>query len=166
METHGGRKQEPHLSQGLLHAGKDDIRSSSILFQGFPGVSDGKESACSVGDPDLIPGLWRSPGGGHGNPLQYSCWENRMNRGTWQAAVCGVARVGHDWVTKHSTAQHHGIFRAISGCNFHGIGQCPELLVTMGHVTVSVPEGTVATSLLDGFVGNLGCNFCLHKLQA
>ena len=76
METNGGRKQEPHLSQGLLHAGKDDIRSSSILFQGFPGVSDGKESACSVGDPDLIPGLGRSPGEGHHNPLQYSCQGN------------------------------------------------------------------------------------------
>ena len=97
METNGGRKQEPHLSQGLLHAGKDDIRSSSILFQGFPGVSDGKESACSVGDPDLIPGLRRSPGGGHDNSLQYSCLENSpMDRGAWRATVHGVARVGHD----------------------------------------------------------------------
>ena len=44
--------------------------------KGFPGVSDGKESACNAGDPCLIPGLRRSPGGGHGNPLQYSCLEN------------------------------------------------------------------------------------------
>ena len=91
METNGGRKQEPHLSQGLLHAGKDDIRSSSILFQGFPGVSDGKESACSVGDPDLIPGLGRSPGGGHGNPLQYSGL-NSVDRGAWWATVHGVTK--------------------------------------------------------------------------
>ena len=40
---------------------------------GFPGSSDGKDSACSVGDLGSIPGLGRSPGGGHGNPLQYSC---------------------------------------------------------------------------------------------
>ena len=46
------------------------------VFLGFPGVSDGKESACSGGDLGLIPGLRGSPGGGHGNPLQYSCLEN------------------------------------------------------------------------------------------
>ena len=45
------------------------------VFLGFPGGSDGKESACNVGDLSLIPGLGRSPGGGHGNPLQYSCLE-------------------------------------------------------------------------------------------
>ena len=42
----------------------------------FPGDSDGKESSCNAGDLGLIPGLGRSPGGGHGNPLQYSCLEN------------------------------------------------------------------------------------------
>ena len=41
----------------------------------FPGGSDGKVSACNAGDLGLIPGLRRSPGGGHGNPLQYSCLE-------------------------------------------------------------------------------------------
>ena len=46
------------------------------VFLGFPGGSDGKESTCNVGDLCLIPGLGRSPGGGHGNPLQYSCLEN------------------------------------------------------------------------------------------
>ena len=50
---------------------------------GFPGGSAGKESACSTGDPALIPGSGRSPGGGHGNPLQYSCLENPMDRGAW-----------------------------------------------------------------------------------
>ena len=48
---------------------------------GFPGSSDGKESTCNVGDLDSIPGLGTSPGGGHGNPLQYSCLENPMDRG-------------------------------------------------------------------------------------
>ena len=46
------------------------------LLKGFPRGSGGKESACGVGDLDLIPGLGRSSGGGHGNPLQYSCLEN------------------------------------------------------------------------------------------
>ena len=46
------------------------------VFLGFPGGSDGKEFPCNVGDLGLIPGLRRSPGGGHGNPLQYSGLEN------------------------------------------------------------------------------------------
>ena len=44
----------------------------------------------------LIPGLGRSSGEGNGTPLQYSCLENPMNRGAWQATVHGVARAGHD----------------------------------------------------------------------
>ena len=46
------------------------------MFLGFAGGSDDKESACNAGDLGLIPGLGRFPGGGHGNPLQYSCLEN------------------------------------------------------------------------------------------
>ena len=60
--------------------------------QGFPGGSDGKESACNAGDLGSIPGLGRSPGGGHGNPLQYSFLENPMDRGAWQATAHGVAK--------------------------------------------------------------------------
>jgi len=58
----------------------------------FPGGSDGKDSACNAGDPSLIPGLGRFPGEGNGNPLQYSCLENPMDRGTWWATVHGVAK--------------------------------------------------------------------------
>ena len=47
-----------------------------IIIMGFPGGSDGKESTCDAGDLDSIPVLGRSPGGEHGNPLQYSCIEN------------------------------------------------------------------------------------------
>ena len=54
--------------------------------------SDSKESACNAGDLGLIPGSGRCPGGGNGNPLQYSCLGNLMDRGTWWAAVHGVAR--------------------------------------------------------------------------
>ena len=55
-----------------------------------------QETTCSAGDPGLIPGSGRSLGEGNGNPLQYSCLENPMTRGTWQATVHGVTRVGHD----------------------------------------------------------------------
>ena len=59
---------------------------------GFPSGSDGKECACSVGDPGSIPYSRRSPGEEKGYPLQYSCLENPMDRGTWQAIVHRVAK--------------------------------------------------------------------------
>ena len=65
---------------------------------GFPHSSVGKKSACSVGDLGSIPGSGSCPGEGNGNPLQYSCLENPMDRGAWQATVHGIARVGHDLV--------------------------------------------------------------------
>ena len=58
---------------------------------GFPDGSGGKESACNAEDAGSIPGSGRPPGGGHGNPLQYSCLENTMDRGAWWATVHGVA---------------------------------------------------------------------------
>ena len=63
-----------------------------MLLLGFPGGSDGKETACSEGELGSIPGLGSSPGGEHGNPLQYSCLENPMNRGSWLAQAYGVAK--------------------------------------------------------------------------
>ena len=65
---------------------------SKLKKRGFPGGSDHKESACKAGDMGLIPGLGRPPGEGNGNPLQYSCLENSMDRGAWQAIVHGVAK--------------------------------------------------------------------------
>ena len=68
----------------------------TLGFQGFPDGSMGKESTChagDIGDVASIPGLGRSPGEGTGNPLQYSCLGNPMNRGSWWATVHGVRRV-------------------------------------------------------------------------
>ena len=59
---------------------------------GFPGGSDGKESACNVGDPGLIPGSGRCPGEGNGSSLQYSCLRNPMDREAWQASVHEAAK--------------------------------------------------------------------------
>ena len=66
----------------------------------LPHSSVGKESACNAGDLSSIPGLGRSPGEGNGNPLQYSCLENPMDRGAWWATFHGVSRVRHDLATK------------------------------------------------------------------
>ena len=63
-----------------------------IHWRGFSVGSDGKESACNAEDPDLIPGSGRSPGGGNGNPLQYPCLENSMDRAAWQATVHVVTK--------------------------------------------------------------------------
>ena len=59
---------------------------------GFPGGSDGKESACNAGDLGSILESGKSPGGGHINPLQYSCLENSIDRGAWQATVERIAK--------------------------------------------------------------------------
>ena len=66
--------------------------SNIVTNTGSPGGSDGKESACNVGDLGLIPGLARSPGGGHGNPLQYSCWRISRDIGTRWATDHGVSK--------------------------------------------------------------------------
>ena len=67
-------------------------RLPCVIFVYFPGGSDGKESACNAGDPGSIPGLGRSHGEGNGNPPQYSCLENSMDRGVWRVKVHGFAK--------------------------------------------------------------------------
>ena len=62
------------------------------LDMGFCYSSVSKESACNAGDLGLIPGLGRSPREGNGNPLQYSCLENPMDKGAWQVIVLGVRK--------------------------------------------------------------------------
>ena len=61
-------------------------------MEGFPGSSDGKEAACNAGDLGPILGLGRCTGEGNGNPLQYSCLENPMDRAAWLAIVHRVAK--------------------------------------------------------------------------
>ena len=72
----------------------------NLQIMGFPHRSVGKESACNAGDLGLTSGLGRSPGGGNGNPLQYSCLEDPMDRGAWRATVHRIAGVGHNLATK------------------------------------------------------------------
>ena len=84
-ETHRGPRRSctrEDVLRGISRAGG---------FVGFPGGSDGKKSACRAGDLGSTSGSGRSPGGGHGNPLQYPCLEHPMRRGAWRATVHGVA---------------------------------------------------------------------------
>ena len=59
---------------------------------GFPGGSDGEESACNEGSLGSIPGLGTPPGGGNGNPLQFLTWRIPMHRGAWWATVLGITK--------------------------------------------------------------------------
>ena len=59
------------------------IKKELKHYRGFPGGSEVKASACNAGDPGSIPESERSPGEGNGNPLEYSCLENPMERGAW-----------------------------------------------------------------------------------
>ena len=75
---------------------QDEYGSGYIPNLNFTGCSDSKKSTCIVEDPGFIPGSRRSPGKGNGNPLQYSCLENPMDRGAWWATVHEWQRVGYD----------------------------------------------------------------------
>ena len=83
-----GSKEEFVLSSVTL--GENNSQTSTS--RGFPDGSDGRESACNAGDLDLIPGLGISSGEENGNPLQYSCLENSVDRGAWRATISGVTK--------------------------------------------------------------------------
>ena len=67
-------------------------KNENYFIIDFPGGSDGKASVYNARDLGSSPGLGRSPGEGNGNPLQYCCLENPMDRGAWYATVYGVAK--------------------------------------------------------------------------
>ena len=74
------------------------LLTDQVVYRASLVSSVGKESAYNAGDPGSIPRSGRYPGEGNGNPLQYSCLENLMDRGAWQTTVHRIARVGHDLV--------------------------------------------------------------------
>ena len=96
-----------------------EINQKLVLYRGFPGGSDSKESACKAGHLALIPGLGRSPGGGHGNPLQYSCLDSPHG----QRSLAGYSPWGHkqsDTSEQLSTAQHSSLHRNVGALEFWG----------------------------------------------
>ena len=94
------------------------------IILGFPGGSAGKQSVCNAGDLGLIPGLGRSPGEGNGNPLQYTCLENPMDRGTWRATVHGVTKETR--LSTHTWLNIKYFLDCLSLNRFH-ITPCPLL---------------------------------------
>ena len=88
------------LNSRIAGAGQRLIWSEGCWCGGFPCSSVSKESACNAGDPGSSPGSGISPGEENGNPLQYSSLGNPMDIGAWWPIVQGIARVGHDLLTK------------------------------------------------------------------
>ena len=86
------KQQKQYLSHVLFLYIHSFIWQMFMVFLGLPGGSDDKESTCDARDPGLIPELGRSLWKENGNPLQYSCLENSMDRGAWQAMVHGVTK--------------------------------------------------------------------------
>ena len=101
-------KMLPLLSPGWIVSCHVLITSSEGF--GLPQWLSGKEFACNADarDAGSIPGLGRSLGEGNGNPLQYSCLGNPMERGAWRATVLGVKRVGNDWACIHASVGFSG----------------------------------------------------------
>ena len=90
MEKPGGL---PSMESHRVGHDCSDLAAAAVVSpSGLPQWLSGQEPACNAGDLGLIPGSGISPGGGHGNPLQYSCMENPMDRGAWWATVHGVAK--------------------------------------------------------------------------
>ena len=124
----------PHLDSWVRKFPWRRYRLPTPVFWGFPHGSDGKESTCNARDLGLIPGLGRSPGGGHGNPLQYSFQENPMDWGAWRATFHGVTK---SQTRLSNSAQHIslGVPGGSDGkepaCNtgdlglVHGLGRSP-----------------------------------------
>ena len=91
-----GAKAKASQSMWPIHSWNGGIHAGVCVYvcELFPGGSDGRASACNARDPGSIPGLGRSPGGGNGNPLQYSCLGNPMEPDRLQ--FIGLQRVGHN----------------------------------------------------------------------
>ena len=143
-----------------------NIRSFIIIpwvFGGFPGGSDGKESACNVEDPGLISELGRSPGEGNSNMLQYSCLENSMDRGDWWATVHGVTDswIGHDWATNTFMGPWDSVWLPQTpwGSGFITFGQRWESCLLWYH---PIREGR-ASSLPPGGGGSPGSSHGLFQ---
>ena len=87
-----GEEEARSIFKALLAQGQAFVEFVCLFFPDDSLVKDSMGSAGDAGCTGLIPGLGRSPGEGNGNPLQYSCLENPMDRGAWQAAVHRVSK--------------------------------------------------------------------------
>ena len=143
------RTEEPGRLQSMRaqRVGHDWVTSLSFPYTvgaGFPGGSVDKESACNAGNAGSMPGSGRSPGGGHSNPLQYSCLENPMDRGALWATVHSVSRNQAQTEEAEHTRTHWGQEGLV--WNIASYTACP-VFKSLGNGTK-----TIQTRLLGGLV--------------
>ena len=100
-----------------------------VFWVGFPDGSVSKESACSAGDPRFNPWVRKISWRRKWQPIQYSCLENSMNRGAWQAIVHGVARVRHNLATTTTTVVIW-VVEELMRCKFPLLG-CPPVSLSL-----------------------------------
>ena len=135
-------------------------------YMGFLGGSNGKESACNEGDSGLIPGLGRSPGDGNGNPPQYFCLGNPMDRGAWQAVVHEVSKSQ----THLSDFENEWVY--IHQCYFLNLSYpllpppCPQVHSLHLHLHFFSVNRFISTVFLDSvsmcgacMLSHFGCDF-------
>ena len=107
----------------------NDIRKWLLChFIGFPGGSDGEESAYNAGDLGSVPGLGRSAGEGNGYPLHYSFLENPMDRGAWWATIHGVTKSQ----TRLKQLNVHTSWKQHEGFSHSGVAENQDLLWRLG----------------------------------
>ena len=94
-------------SMGSHRVGHNWSDLAAVAAVGFPGGSDGKESACDAGDPGSIPGSGKLPGWREWQPIPVLLLGESMDRGAWQATLHGVQRVRHDWAHTHLSMHTH-----------------------------------------------------------
>ena len=117
----------------------------------LPWGLSGKESACNAEDVSSILGLGRTPGEGNGNPLQYSCLGNSMDRGAWPSAVHGVTRVGHNLATK--TTYQSPWVRKRKKIEISVFLDTSQLVVQ--HFTLKMVTSACFCWLCEGYLSNL-----------
>ena len=131
------------------------LPSVVLWLRGFPDGSYDKESACNakvIGDSGLIPGWGRVPGGGNGNPLQYYCLENSMDRGTYRVTVHGVAQ-SWTWLKQLSTALMNPYVQNLSSLSQQWRWtQAQDLFVGLGWEDGDLPT---AAQVCDHFGNNI-----------
>ena len=121
----------------------------------LPGGSDGKASVYNAGDPVSSPGMGRSPGEGNGNPLQYYCLENPMDRGAWYTTVYGVTKSQTRLNNFTSTFTFSGPQRGV-GLQDHMIPLCLVFLGTSMLVSIMASPFTFPTRPWEDLIG---CTF-------
>ena len=121
---------------------KEELMVIHLPNHWFPSGSDGKASACNVGNLGSIPGSGRSPGEGNGNPLQYSCLENSMDGGAWWATVHGVAK-SQTWLSNFTHSLRLVLCMYVSLCNVIFIFRTSQYLPINRMKTYGAIESTV-----------------------